>query len=182
VIETTGTFGVILPPCTQSCLVVNHGTIVKITNFEPLLSCDIVSTIDGNLPRYVVQVTGLHRFKIEETRLTDGNYFEAQSIRVEDIEVDDGPWDIKALGKLVLLSRSYVEKLFASLPPTARQHFESKHGPIPLDPTDLSYWLAEFLPLNPYTLYQILPLNRVTKRLQLLCNWMQAASNNHEVK
>ena len=168
-----------LPPCTQSNIVVNHGTMVKITNFEPLLSCDIVSTIDGNLPRYVVQVVGLHRFKIDETRLTDANYYEAQSVRVEDFEIDEGPWDPKALEHLVSMSRSYVKKLFASIPPTARLHFEAKHGALPLDPSDLSYWLAEFLPLNPYTLYQILPLVRVSERLQMLCNWMEVASNNH---
>lgn len=178
-IETDGCFGVMLPHCARSNIVVNHGTVVKITNFEPLLSCDIVPTIDGNLPRYVVQVTGLSRFKIDETRQTDASYYEGLSIRIEDREIDAGPWDPKVLEHLVTLSRSYVRKLFASIPAKAREHFEAKHGTMPLDPTDLSYWLAEFLPLNPYTLYQILPLTLVTERLQMLCNWMEVASSNH---
>ena len=179
VIETNGIFGVMLPPCLEDGGVIDHGTMVKITGFEPLLSCDIIPTIEGNLPRYVVQVTGLNRFKVQSSRLCDGGYHEGLASRIEDFEVDGDPnWEPKELETLVTLARFYVKSLFESLPECTRVHFEKKHGPMPSCPSDLSFWLADFLPLHPYTLYQIMPMTRVIDRLKLLCQWMEMATNN----
>jgi Lon protease-like protein len=174
VIETNGLFGVMLPPCASDSVNVVYGTMVRITGFEPLLSCDIVQTCDGNLPRYVVQVSGISRFKIEQIRCSDAGYYEGLATRVEDIDIDSGNWDPRELEILVTRSREFVKSLLISIPETARIHFESKHGQMPLDPSDLSFWLAEFLPLNPYVLYQIMTLDRVSDRLKLLCGWMEA--------
>ncbi|KAJ3346760.1 hypothetical protein HDU91_006959, partial [Kappamyces sp. JEL0680] len=176
VIETNGVFGVMLPQCPKVKVHVTHGTLVKISSFEPLLSCDIVATCDGNLPRYVLQVSGVYRFKLTETRLNPAGYWEGLATRIEDTEIDDGPWDPREIEQLVAKSRMYVKAVMASISSTARLHFEKKHGEMPLDPSDLSYWLAEFLPLNPYTLYQLLPMERVTDRLSLLCTWMEVAT------
>lgn len=174
VIETNGLFGVMLPPCCSNSVNVIYGTLVKITGFEPLLSCDIVETCDGNLPRYVVQVSGISRFRIDQIRVNDAGYHEGLATRIEDVDIDTGNWDPRELEALVARSRTFVKSLLNSIPETARIHFESKHGQMPLDPSDLSFWLAEFLPLNPYVLYQIMTLDKVTDRLQLLCSWMEA--------
>ncbi len=180
VIETNGIFGVTLPPNPQSDPVITHGTLVKISHFDPLLSCDILPTCDGNLPRYVLQVSGLYRFAILETRLNEAGYWEGLAQRVEDIEVDDGIWNPKELENLVVKCRLHVKNILESLPKSARHYFQNKHGEMPKDPSDFSYWLAEFLPLNPYTTYAILPLDRVVDRLNLLCSWIEAASFNQK--
>lgn len=161
-----------LPPCIQSLVKVECGTLVRITSFEPLLSCDIVSTCDGNLPRYVVQVVGVSRFRALDTRTSDAGYTECLVSRIEDTEVDDRDWDPKHLEALIRRCRSYIQTLLESIPESARKHFERTHGEMPVDACELSFWLAEFLPLNPYTLYQILPLDSVVARLTLLCSWM----------
>lgn len=49
-LETTKQFGIVLPHCVRSGMV-EFGTLCEIVEFEPLLSLDIVSTCEGNLPR-----------------------------------------------------------------------------------------------------------------------------------
>ncbi|KAJ3258642.1 hypothetical protein HK103_003431 [Boothiomyces macroporosus] len=175
-IETNRRFGCILPP--HAGVNVNHGTIVQITKFEPLLSCDIISTVDGNLPRYVVEVQGVARFRIDRVEFTDAGYHKALVTRIEDIDYDTVPnWEPSCLENMVGQARQFVTQLLNSIPTTARLHFERKFGKMPASPYEFSFWLAEFLPLNPYILYQLLPLNTVCARMQLLCKWLQEACN-----
>lgn len=182
IIETNGLFGVMLPPCVQSSVLISCGTLVRITGFEPLLSCDIVGTCDGNLPRYVVRVIGVSRFKIDQIRISNAGFHEGLATRIEDLEVDafDGEWNPRELEDLVARSRTFVKSLFASIPPSARDHIQKRHGQMPLDPCDLSFWLAEFLPMNPYTLYQVMPLEKVCDRLRLLNSWMEATTRKQQ--
>jgi Lon protease-like protein len=161
-------------PSTSSCRV-EYGTLVQISTFEPLVSCDIIPTIDGNLPRYVVNVSGVYRFKICETRLTDANYYEALCIRIEDNELEDSNWDPRNLEVLVQQARDFIKRLLNTVPQPARLYFDRKHGKMPLDPSDLSFWLGEVLPLNPYTLYKLVPIVNLEERLKVLCGWLEEA-------
>ncbi|KAJ2990899.1 hypothetical protein HDV02_004079 [Globomyces sp. JEL0801] len=173
-IETNGQFGVMLPPTHNSNI--QCGTVVRITRFDPLLSCDIVATVDGNLPRYVCQVKGITRFRIQQTETTDAGYINARVTLFEDQDPDTPPFQPQQLEQLVYQCRSFVIKLLDSMPPTARLHFERQHGKMPNDCTELSFWLGEFLPLNPYVLYQLIPIVKVEDRLRLLCEWLEKAS------
>ncbi|KAH6586456.1 hypothetical protein BASA50_000411 [Batrachochytrium salamandrivorans] len=231
-LEGNRRFGMVMPrpSCSGGSLCMDHGTLVYIKHFEPLLSCDIVSTVEGNLPRYVVEVTALHRFRILSMEKNSAGYMEGYVERVEDIEPEDEctnsslhrpettlplcslsqaplsrtfsqshpssqgteqqqvnhpplrsqEWDPSALVTLVYRARRFISGLLASLPPAARLHFDRQHGAMPSDPADLSFWLAEFLPLNPYILYALLPLKSVTERMALICTWIEQTSTDHE--
>ncbi|EGF81520.1 hypothetical protein BATDEDRAFT_87470 [Batrachochytrium dendrobatidis JAM81] len=252
-LESNRRFGIVMPRPSHAdespCM--DHGTLVYIKRFDPLFNCDIVSTCDGNLPHYVLEVTALHRFHIISIEKNTAGYYEGYVERVEDIEpedecnrdrtgdastgllpVDNGAgntstnldiqarsefhsphhyhqqqqggkfqqhynyptssvsapkpqqpsstpqwrynqdWDPSALVTLIYKARHFVLKLLASLPMAARHHFERQHGKMPDDPAELSFWLAEFLPLNPYVLYALLPLKSVTGRMRLICSWI----------
>ena len=49
---------------------------------------------------------------------------------------------------------------------------------MPDDPSELSFWIAEFLPVNPYVLYQLLPSESVEARLMLINEWIQQCTVN----
>lgn len=165
-----------LPNCGSN--LIQYGTLCQITSFQPLLSCDIAQTIDGNLPRYVVNVTATSRFKIENTRISNGGYHEALSTRIEDFELEDFDWVPTKLESLVKKARDFCDIILGSLPPSARLYFDRKNGKMPLDPAELSFWLGEMLPLNPYTLYRLLPIQSVEERLAILCQWLEEASKH----
>ena len=173
VIETSKKFGAMLPCSGEQ--EIEYGTMVEITQYEPLLSCDIIPTIDGNLPRYVVQVQGISRFKISSVRMTDAGYYEALCTRIEDLEYEGTSWDPKLLESLVQNCRQKIQALLSAIPTTARLHMDRKFGKMPSDPEEFSFWLGEILPLNHYVLYKILPMTRVEDRLMQLQAWLDAA-------
>ena len=173
VLESTMKFGAMLP-CSANDEI-EYGTIVEITKFEPLLSCEIIRTCDGNLPRYVIEVQGLSRFKISSVRLTSGNYYEALCTRVEDQDFENTDWDPKHLELLITNCRQKISTLLQNLPSTAKLHMDRKYGTMPNEPEEFSFWLAEVLPLNQYLLYKILGMTRVEERLEQLLQWLEMA-------
>ncbi|KAI8913257.1 PUA-like domain-containing protein [Gorgonomyces haynaldii] len=176
-IETDRRLIIALPSQEQGSKIpsVEYGCLVYIKHFEPLLSCDIVATEDGNLPRYLIETEALHRVRLSSLSQNSAGYYEAYSERVEDVEPEDREqdWDPALLTELVYCARSFVAGLLSSLPPAARFHFERQHGRMPDDPSELSFWMASFLPLHPHTLYQLLPCTAVEERLQLITQWIQ---------
>jgi Lon protease-like protein len=172
--ETNKEFGIVMPEESGSCK--SYGTLVRITHAEPLLNCDILDTPEGPLPRYMVETLGLYRFKIIELSFSSIGYAEALVEPMHDEDPEDIPHDPAQLDALVEQARYFVTRLLMSVPPTARLHFERKHGKMPSDASRFSFWLAEFLPMNPYTLYQLLPLTNVLERMRLICDWIQEAS------
>lgn len=174
-IETDRKFGVVLPsinsgptPC------VEYGTVMYIKQFEPLLGSDILATEAGNLPRYVVECEALYRIKLSNIVKDSAGYFIADVLRIEDTEPEDlDNWNPERLTHLVHGARQFVDGILSNLPPPARYHFERQHGKMPLDPAELSFWMADFLPLNPYVLFQLLPLTQVDHRMSLICEWLQ---------
>jgi Lon protease-like protein len=167
-------FGIAMPQENGSCK--PFGTLVRITHAEALVNCDVVATPEGDLPRFVIETVGLYRFKILELSVSPIGYTEAVVEPLHDEDPEDIPHEPCRLEELVEEARSFVAKLLLSVPPTARLHFERKHGKMPNDPSRFSFWLAEFLPMNPYTLYQLLPLTNVLERMELICSWIQEAS------
>jgi Lon protease-like protein len=166
-IEGDKRFGMMLPQAPNNPI--QYGTLVEITTFEPLLACDIVATCDGNLPRYVVHVKAISRFRVDQWDAKDGIHMGYVS-RLEDEQQDP-----ESLEGLVTKARSFVAELMRKIPPQARLYLERKHGVMPEDPSDFSFWLGSFLPLNPFVLYQLMPLTNVTSRMELLCKWLEEA-------
>ena len=193
-IEGNRRFGIVLPRPANSpgfpCM--DFDTMVFIRHFEPLLNCDIVPTVEGNLPRYMTQILGLTRFKIHSLEPNEAGYLDGYVERFEDVEPEDrffdvqdsvegkprmqNPknqnWDPMELAALVHRARRFVKTLLATLSNEARLHFRRKHGEMPQDPADLSFWFTELFPLDPYTLYTLLPLTDATERMKIICNWI----------
>ncbi|KAJ3325416.1 hypothetical protein HDV06_004275 [Boothiomyces sp. JEL0866] len=170
-------FGVVLPnPNNQSAnsVCVEYGTVVKIKRHEQLTRGDYVPTEEGDLPRYMLETQGVYRFKINHLEQSTAGYYTATVDRIEDVEPEDAnpDWDPSELEALCLKAREFVSILISSVPPTARLHFERKYGKIPESPSELSYWLAGCLPLNPYTLSTLLPISSVVERMKIICNWI----------
>ena len=174
VLETSRKFGCMLPDNNETKI--EYGTIVEITQFEPLLSCDIITTCDGNLPRYVLQIQGLSRFKLQGVRCTNAGYFEGLCERFEDIEDSElVAWNPQKLEQLVLCCHQKITRLLNSIPDTARLHFERKYGKMPTECCEFSWWLGEVLPVNQYVLYKILGERRVESRLEIVSGWLDSA-------
>lgn len=181
-IEKNKKFGIVLPKSNHpNCKggndgIMEYGTLVSIRNFEPLLNCDIVPTMDGNLPRYMVEVVGMYRFKILSITTNEAGYLEGTIQRIEDTEPEDeqSDWNPGNLAQNVHYAKAFVKNLLQSLPPPARLHFQRQHGLMPDDPGDLSFWLAELLPLHPYVLYDMLPMVSVTERMTLIRHWLES--------
>jgi Lon protease-like protein len=169
-IEGNKRFGVMLPQVPNNP--VQYGTLVEITTFEPLLTCDIIPTCDGNLPRYVVHVKAMSRFRVDEYKTMDGIPM-AYITRIEDEQPDP-----ESLEQWITKARTFVAELMKKIPPQARLFLERKHGVMPVDPSDFSFWLGSFLPMNPFVLYQLMPITNVTKRMELLCTWLEEAVSN----
>jgi Lon protease-like protein len=173
--EQNKEFGIVMPLDSQNCQ--EYGTLVKLTHSEALMNCDIIETEKGPLPRYVVETIGLYRFKIISCQASPLGFSVARIQPIHDQDFEDIPnFQPTLLDSLVEQARKFVSNLLLSVPPTARLHFERKHGKMPQDPSRFSFWLAEFLPMNPYTLYQLLPITNVVDRMQLICNWIGQAS------
>jgi Lon protease-like protein len=172
--ETNKEFGIVLSQECGGCK--SFGTLVRITHAEALVNCDLAATPIGELPRYVVETVGLYRFKIMELSMSSIGYTEAVVEPLHDEDPEDVPHNPCHLETLMGQAQAFVGKLLLSVPPTARLHFERKHGNMPNDPSRFSFWLAEFLPMNPYTIYQLLPLTNVLERMQLICAWINEAS------
>jgi Lon protease-like protein len=148
---------------------IQYGTLVEITTFEPLLNCDILPTCDGNLPRYVVHIKAISRFRVDQWDSKDDIPMGLVT-RLEDDEPDP-----ESLEGFVTKARDFVAELMKKIPPQARLYLERKHGVMPMDPSDFSFWLGSFLPMNPFVLYQLMPLTNITKRMELLCTWLAEA-------
>ena len=179
--EKNNEFGVILPNDSRNSaggVCCEYGTVVRISHSESLGHGDLVPTIDGLMPRFIIETKGMCRFKVLSVHVSDAGYMEGVVQRIEDNEPeDDNPkdWNPQLLSKLCTEVRSFVHQMLDSVPEAAKEHFERKHGKMPDNPYDLSFWLAEFLPLNPYTLYTLLPLTSCVERLQIECEWIRRA-------
>lgn len=169
-------FGVVLPSSTgEPCS--DFGTTVKIVHVEPLTNADLVETSIGDLPRYILEVKGKHRFKVLSTEVHEDGYFEGLVQRIEDVEQEDAnlEWDPKALELLCSEARGFVGTILRAAPPETRVFFNRQHGIMPENPGDLSFWLAEFIPSNPHLTYTLLPLTSTLARMELLVGWIRSA-------
>jgi Lon protease-like protein len=154
-----------------------YGCIMQIRHFQPLLNCDIIETIDGNLPRYVVECDALYRFKIDDLETTDAGYYSAAISRIDDVEPDDLPgFNPCFLAGLLGTARDAVQGILGALPPSARFHFERQHGKMPVGAYELSFWLAEFLPVGPYVAYGLLGITSVERRMEMVVAWLRKCS------
>jgi hypothetical protein len=163
---------VMLPRCKEKNII--FGTVVNIDQWEPLLSCDVVTTCDGNLPRYVATVTALYIFRLEDVRQIDG-YHEGLVTRMEDRCVEDYAWDPKMMEQLVQHSRQKISRLLGCMSDTARLHLERKFGVMPNEVAKFCFWLAQVLPIGQITLYELLTLRSDEDRLRLICHWLDTA-------
>ncbi|TPX72342.1 hypothetical protein SpCBS45565_g00416 [Spizellomyces sp. 'palustris'] len=182
---TNKRFGICLPnrhpTLTSSAPYVNHGTLVEIRHVEPIPSREPpVQTPEGPLPRFLIEVIGIHRFRVLDRSVDPTGYNVASMERVEDIlPEDDSSISLslrrtipEQLNILTQRIQSFTQDLLTSLPQQARTTFQNQHGQPPSDWSDLCYWVAGFLPLSPYRLYELLSLNSVLARLEKVCEWI----------
>ncbi|KAI8901332.1 PUA-like domain-containing protein [Globomyces pollinis-pini] len=179
-LESDKQFGIILPSKDRSSPCAEFGTVVRISHHESIASGELVETNEGLLPRFIIETEGLYRFKTLSVEENIDGYMEAVIERIEDIEPEDKDpnWDHESLERLESTARTFVNRLISSVPVTARLHFERKHGIMPTDIGDFSFWLAGILPLNPYISAQLLPLTCVSDRLKLICDWISRATTS----
>ncbi|KAJ3334346.1 hypothetical protein HDU76_000039 [Blyttiomyces sp. JEL0837] len=154
------------------------GTMVDIRHCEAI-RVDYATTSIGRLPRYVIETESLYRFRVLERSQTDDGLHMAVVERIDDLDPEDDPrynsgavWDPLNLASDYLKARSFVSALFESLSPTARRHFQAQHRPVPDDPADFTFWLANILPIDPYQKYEFLPLQNVESRMSILAKWI----------
>jgi Lon protease-like protein len=173
------TFGLVLPPRDKGtgipCL--EFGTMMYIKDFIPIVS-DVITTVDGNLPGYLIECDGTARFKIVSYGMNDAGFYEAQVKMVHDIEPEDQVpiWNPELFSNLLNKVRSLVNDKISTLSPNARYHFERQYGIIPKNPNDLSFWIVQFLPVDSYIMYQMLQITQVDIRLELVCQWLEKCS------
>ena len=160
---------------------------VEVTHLQPLLDGS-VDTSEGPLPRFMIQCQGVYRFKVLERSRDPAGYDVGLVERMYDIEPEDEwnspaqseqdsvfPPEIHTSGSLIGLvckTRSFVTNLLDSLSPEDRIMLESQNGPMPEDISDLPFWIADIVPLNPYTLYELLTIASVHERLEVICRWI----------
>jgi Lon protease-like protein len=178
-LETSKTFGLVLPPQNNvtgsPCL--EFGTMMHIRDFIPVLS-DVIPTVDGNLPGYLIQCDGTIRFKIIRYAINSGGFYDARIKMVYDIEPEDNVpfWNPNLFSNLVNKATSLVNSKISMLSSDERFRFDRQYGCKPDNPNELSFWIAQFIPLESYILYQLLQINQVGQRLELLCQWMENGS------
>jgi Lon protease-like protein len=167
-------FGIVMPDGNNSCR--EYGSLVKIIAWQPLESHDLVQTTKGLLPRFMIQTRALHRIKIISLRQNEAGYQEAIVERLDDFEPENlKDFNPEYLDSLIKKCDLFVNTLLSSAPPNAKLAFNRKHGISPEDPMKYSFWLAGILPLNPLTLYNLLPIVDVTSRMEFICKWIDAA-------
>jgi Lon protease-like protein len=178
-LDTSKTFGLVLPA--KNNLTgnpsVEFGTLMYIKEFIPIIS-DVISTIDGNLPGYLIECDGMMRFKIMSYTMNSGGFYDARIKMVHDIEPEDQVpiWNPNIVSNLFKKVRSVVNDKISILPPSVKFHFESQFGSIPNNPNELSFWIAQFIPVDSYVLYQLLEMTQVDQRLELVCQWLEKFS------
>ncbi|KAJ3304721.1 hypothetical protein HDV03_002406 [Kappamyces sp. JEL0829] len=183
-LEGNREFGAVLPSTTSESdgsLCCEYGTVLRITHSEALVHGDFLPTAEGDLPRFIIETIGMYRFKILSVEMTEAGYLEGLVQRIEDIEPEDSDpndWNPVLLSQLCTEAREFVFNMMQQIPHSIRPQFERRHGRMPEDPYDLSFWLAKMLPLNPYTTYTLLPLTSCVERLQILCAWIRRAFAN----
>ncbi|KAJ3214546.1 hypothetical protein HDU67_001516 [Dinochytrium kinnereticum] len=147
------------------------GTILQIIRAESIPG-DLAETSLGLLPRYVIEATGLHTFKAHDFRQSDEGLFyayvermvgcftecsagdcETESDSERDLDgcADDGNNSLNShFGLLedLLHARQFVKGLLLPLDQSVRQGFLLQNGPVPDDPNEFVYWLANIIPIN----------------------------------
>ncbi|KAJ3038016.1 hypothetical protein HDV00_001060 [Rhizophlyctis rosea] len=90
--QTNRRFGVCLPSPTPSgngMDYLEYGTIVEVTQCEPVHGSEEMETSEGLLPRYFIECRGVVRFRVLGRNMTPEGYNEAWVERVEDVEPED---------------------------------------------------------------------------------------------
>jgi Lon protease-like protein len=178
-LETNKTFGLVLPP--QNNVTGNpsleFGTLMYIKDFIPIIS-DVISTIDGNLPGYLIECDGRMRFKVMSYIMNSGGFYDARIKMVYDIEPEDQVtfWNPDLFLNLFTKVRALVNDKISILPPSSRFHFDRQFGSIPNNPNELSFWIAQFIPIDSYIIYDLLEITHVDQRLELVCQWLEKCS------
>ncbi|KAJ3412385.1 hypothetical protein HDV05_000805 [Chytridiales sp. JEL 0842] len=177
-IDNNKPFGLCLP---AGFSYMQYGTAAEITHHEGLPMSELVPTSLGPLPRFVVECESTFRFKILR-KLKEGDGLDFAVVeRVEDIEPEDDmdnnqkqspSWDPLSLCSQILRLRQFAKNLVESLPENTRRQFEAQYKKIPDDPAELTFWLSNILPLDPYQKYELLPLQRVKERADKIIYWI----------
>jgi Lon protease-like protein len=172
--NSTNEFVVVMPDGNNSHK--EYGTLVKIMSVQELDPYDLIETAHGFLPRFLVHTAAIHRVRIIDTKLNKSGFLEGDILRVDDIEPENiSNFQPDYVNSLMSEATKFISDLFSTAPPGARVAFERKHGKVPQDPVRFSFWIADVVPINPHTLYSLLPLVDVTRRLELICSWLNAA-------
>jgi Lon protease-like protein len=150
---------------------------MHIKDFIPIVS-DIISTVDGNLPGYLIECDGTIRFKIIEYTMNSGGFYEARIKMVYDIEPEDNIpfWNPVLFSNLLNKVKTLVNSKLSILSCDARFHFDRQYGDIPDNPNDLSFWIAQFIPMDSYIIYELLHMTQVDQRLELVYRWLENCS------
>jgi Lon protease-like protein len=182
-LETSKTFGLVLLPQNNEpgSLCLEFGTMMHIKDFIPILS-DVISTVDGNLPGYLIECDGTIRFKIIQYVMNSAGFYEARIQMVYDIEPEDNVpcWNPDLFSTLLNRVISLVTDKISILSPNARFHFDRQFGAIPNNPNKLSFWIAQLIPLDSYIIYELLKISQVDQRLELVCKWLERCSVNKQ--
>ncbi|KAJ3089440.1 hypothetical protein HK102_006399 [Quaeritorhiza haematococci] len=88
----------------------------------------------------------------------------------------DPHYDPIHLHRLVRRARLFIRNTYTALVPAARLQLERAFGPPPDDPADLSFWLANLLPVGMDVKYELLAVTSVEERLERVCAWIDGGT------
>lgn len=162
----------------------DFGTMVHIRHCEPVANGDLAETVEGALPRFVIDTVGVHRFKVLNRYNDPAGYHLADVERFDDIEPDDlisedstrMSWNPNKIARLHRKLVEFCTSFNQSLHPAARCALEREFGPPPQCVSLLTYWLTQFFPIGVEEKFEMLKLDRIELRLEKLFSWIDQES------
>ncbi|KAI9341210.1 PUA-like domain-containing protein [Obelidium mucronatum] len=150
-----------------------YGTACKIEFSETL--DDPVDTSIGPLPRYFVLSKGQYRFKVTEPdcNISPEGLHYAKVVRVDDADPDqnsDSQYDALAYASNILKVRKNVKSMLERIDPARLRVLIDAYGRMPEDPSLLSLWACQWIPVTMVKKYEIMSDLDPTARLKFIAD------------
>ncbi|KAM0751155.1 hypothetical protein T439DRAFT_288389 [Meredithblackwellia eburnea MCA 4105] len=155
-------------------------------------SCSMIE--DG---RSIIETVGTYRFRILERGTLDG-YTVARIERIGDVspeqeleleqnalarnpppppvgsQVDSATQSVeRTTRELMDICLHFVQTLHSGSAPWVLQRLNNTIGPMPTDPSDFSFWMAEVMPVDDYVKAALLEITSIRERLRLIVFWIE---------
>nr|CAG8440523.1 11066_t:CDS:2 [Entrophospora candida] len=158
-----------------------YGTMLEIKSAEFLT--------DG---RSLVETIGTYRFRILTRSKKDG-YDVGDIERIDDVSPDEEA-DLErdairraeinnqdpsnpriyepTTSELIATAHQFIETLKNGNAPWVLPHLNTTFGDMPDDPSDFSFWVASFIPIDDSEKYKLLEKRSIRERLKMVVSWI----------